>query len=47
MAKQPQQRNTVADKEFLGAGQAPGIEIWRIEKLAPFKVPKAQYGKFY
>jgi len=40
-------RNTVADKEFLGAGQAPGIEIWRIEKLAPVKVPKAQYGKFY
>jgi len=35
------------DKEFLGAGQAPGIEIWRIEKLAPVKVLKTQYGKFY
>jgi len=47
MAKAQPQRNTVADKEFLGAGQAAGIEIWRIEKLAPVKVPKTNYGKFY
>lgn len=33
--------------EFRGCGKAPGIEIWRIEKLKPVPVPKNTYGKFY
>jgi hypothetical protein len=33
--------------EFNGAGQAPGLEIWRIEKLSAIRFPAAEYGKFY
>jgi hypothetical protein len=24
-----------------------GLEIWRIEKMLPVRVPKKKYGKFY
>mmetsp|Transcript_4924 Transcript_4924/g.15709 ORF Transcript_4924/g.15709 Transcript_4924/m.15709 type:complete len:847 (+) Transcript_4924:143-2683(+) len=34
--------------EFAGTtpGQAPGIEIWRIENMAAVPLPKNEYGKF-
>jgi gelsolin len=38
---------TVVDPAFVGAGQKPGKEIWRIEKFCPVKYPVAEYGKFY
>lgn len=41
----PQQTST--DPAFEGAGQKPGIEIWRIEKLHPVLQPKADAGKFF
>jgi hypothetical protein len=33
--------------EFDGAGQKPGLEIWRIEQLSAIRFPAAEYGKFY
>jgi len=33
--------------EFDGAGAKPGLEVWRIEKMAPVPVPPKEYGKFY
>lgn len=35
------------EEAFKGAGQTPGIEIWRIEKFQVKKWPKSQYGTFY
>lgn len=32
------------DKAFEGAGAKPGVEVWRIEKLAPVPVPPKMYG---
>lgn len=32
---------------FQGAGQKPGIEIWRIEKFQVKKWPRNMYGTFY
>ena len=37
---------SVAEPAFKGAGAAPGIEVWRIEKLLPVRVKEAP-GKFY
>ena len=33
--------------QFKGAGAKPGLEIWRIEAMAPVPWPKAQYGQFH
>ena len=33
--------------EFGDAGQAPGMQIWRIEKMVPTRVPDKEVGKFY
>ena len=33
--------------DFSNPGSAPGLEIWRIEKLRAVPLPKADYGKFY
>ena len=33
--------------EFGNAGAAPGMEVWRIEKMVPTKVPAKELGKFY
>jgi len=33
--------------DFAGAGKAPGLEVWRVEKLVPTPVPKKMYGKFF
>ena len=32
---------------FQGAGEEPGVQIWRVESMAPVAVEKAQHGKFY
>ena len=33
--------------EFGNAGSAPGMEVWRIEKMVPTRVPDKEVGKFY
>ncbi|XP_039142174.1 villin-5-like isoform X1 [Dioscorea cayenensis subsp. rotundata] len=35
------------DSTFHGAGQKPGLEIWRIENFQPVPVPKSSFGKFF
>lgn len=35
------------EKAWEGAGKAPGIQIWRIEKFKVIPTPKEGYGKFY
>ncbi|XP_076464098.1 advillin-like [Babylonia areolata] len=35
------------DEAFEGAGKAPGMEIWRIEKLKVVKQKQDSYGDFY
>jgi gelsolin len=37
----------MVDAAFLNAGQAVGVEVWRIEKLAPVKQDPSLCGKFY
>eukprot|EP00964_Phaeocystis_antarctica_P074748 scaffold46028_cov55-Phaeocystis_antarctica.AAC.1 len=33
--------------EFGNAGSAPGMQVWRIEKMVPTRVPDKEVGKFY
>ena len=33
--------------QFRGAGARPGLEIWRIEAMAPVAWPKDRHGKFH
>jgi len=35
------------EKQWEGAGKAPGLQVWRIEKFQVVPWPKDQYGKFY
>ncbi|KAJ7959797.1 Villin-1 [Quillaja saponaria] len=35
------------DSVFLGAGEKAGLEIWCIESLRLFPIPKSSHGKFY
>jgi hypothetical protein len=37
---------SAAEPAFKGAGAAPGMELWRIEKMLPVKVTDAP-GKFH
>uniref|UniRef100_A0A665UIL6 Gelsolin-like n=1 Tax=Echeneis naucrates TaxID=173247 RepID=A0A665UIL6_ECHNA len=37
----------VSHKEFVGAGKAPGLQVWRIENMDLKPVPKALHGSFY
>jgi hypothetical protein len=32
---------------FATAGKAAGLEVWRIENMAPVPVDPKSYGKFY
>ena len=34
------------EPDFPGAGEKPGLEIWRIEQLKPVALPADEYGKF-
>jgi len=45
--KDAKEKKANAEDEWKGAGQAPGIEIWRIEGFGVKKWPKDQYGKFF
>mmetsp|Transcript_10820 Transcript_10820/g.14042 ORF Transcript_10820/g.14042 Transcript_10820/m.14042 type:complete len:834 (+) Transcript_10820:53-2554(+) len=36
----------MSEEAFTGAGQAPGLELWRIEQMKPVKIPKVD-GKFF
>ena len=36
-----------SEKEYQGAGQKTGLEIWRVEKLAIKRWPQENYGKFF
>ncbi|KAA8496012.1 Severin [Porphyridium purpureum] len=36
-----------SEAEFTGAGEEPGLEIWRVEKFKPVRQPKNTYGKFF
>lgn len=42
-------RKSAAESEeaFTGAGAAAGVEVWRIEKFEPTKLPPAEHGTFY
>mmetsp|Transcript_391 Transcript_391/g.1038 ORF Transcript_391/g.1038 Transcript_391/m.1038 type:complete len:374 (+) Transcript_391:53-1174(+) len=42
-------RKAAASKEpaWDGAGMAPGVEIWRVEKMKIVAWPKEEYGNFY
>eukprot|EP01006_Ploeotia_vitrea_P035635 TRINITY_DN65915_c11_g6_i1.p1 TRINITY_DN65915_c11_g6~~TRINITY_DN65915_c11_g6_i1.p1 ORF type:complete len:647 (+),score=385.59 TRINITY_DN65915_c11_g6_i1:84-2024(+) len=35
------------EEEFRGAGQQPGVEIWRVENFGLKRWPKKRYGTFY
>jgi len=35
------------EKAWKGAGEEPGIQVWRIEKFKVKKWPKSRYGEFY
>jgi len=39
--------STAVDPAFVNCGQAPGVEIWRIENLKVVAQDKKTYGKFY
>lgn len=47
LAIQVRQAAAETEEMWKGAGQAPGIQIWRIEKLAINHWPKDSYGSFY
>ena len=34
------------EPDFPGAGEKPGVQIWRIEQLEPVALPTDEYGKF-
>ncbi|GBN32398.1 Gelsolin, cytoplasmic [Araneus ventricosus] len=38
---------TVVDPAFEGAGQTPGLTIWRIEDFEVKSMPTSEYGNFY
>lgn len=35
------------NSDFQGAGKAPGLEVWRIEKLKPVPLKPADFGTFF
>jgi hypothetical protein len=36
-----------AEAEFDGASEAPGMEVWRIEKFEAKRLSEAEHGTFY
>lgn len=47
LAKQVRLESAKHEKQYHGAGQSVGIEIWRVEKFAINKWPQNEYGKFF
>lgn len=37
----------IVDEAFKGAGQKPGLEIWRIKKFKCLPIDKTEFGNFY
>ena len=37
----------ISAKYFEGAGEAAGVQVWRVENLAPVVVERSEHGKFY
>ena len=37
----------ISAKYFEGAGEVPGVQVWRVENLAPVLVDNEQHGKFH
>eukprot|EP00928_Gymnodinium_smaydae_P072629 TRINITY_DN55964_c0_g1_i1.p1 TRINITY_DN55964_c0_g1~~TRINITY_DN55964_c0_g1_i1.p1 ORF type:complete len:395 (-),score=103.57 TRINITY_DN55964_c0_g1_i1:128-1258(-) len=40
-------RASLAEPAWTGCGQAPGVEVWRIEQFKVVKVPERDRGSFY
>eukprot|EP00499_Haloplacidia_sp_CaronLabIsolate_P008058 CAMPEP_0196782858 /NCGR_PEP_ID=MMETSP1104-20130614/12172_1 /TAXON_ID=33652 /ORGANISM="Cafeteria sp., Strain Caron Lab Isolate" /LENGTH=839 /DNA_ID=CAMNT_0042153103 /DNA_START=26 /DNA_END=2545 /DNA_ORIENTATION=+ len=40
-------RAVIPGEEWKGAGEAEGLQIWRIEDKVPVPVPEAEHGTFY
>lgn len=45
--KQVKKESAESEPAWQGAGQAPGLQIWRIVKFEVEQWPKEDYGKFY
>jgi len=45
--RQKQQDIAKKQKEWKGAGEKPGVEVWRIMKFRVVPQPKPQYGEFF
>ena len=46
-AKAPSFGKPAAGPSFVGAGDGPGVLIWRVESMAPVALDKGEYGKFH
>lgn len=45
--KQLREQAAGSEEAFDGAGQENGIEVWRIEKFEPVRLPPSEFGVFY
>jgi gelsolin len=47
LEKEVKKASAAGEKAWVGAGKAPGLQIWRIEKFKVVAWPKEEYGKFF
>jgi len=45
--KELRENAAATEEAWIGAGQQPGVEIWRIEKFEVKRWPEEEYGEFY